>query len=166
MTGDLIVVQETDPETLQVGDIISYRSGDVVITHRIVEFTEEDGERRLITRGDANDTNDLSPVHLDDVEGILAFQVPSVGSFALFMQTPTGLIVFIALPVVLFLLADVLSRRREDKTGRRRASGQAADPDEEVDDLEDEVRRLYGELGAGKSVEQREHSDTTGNVKR
>ena len=41
MTGDMVFVKETDPDSLKVGDVIAYKSGSAVVTHR-----SEVGERR------------------------------------------------------------------------------------------------------------------------
>ena len=35
MTGDMVFVKETDPDSLKVGDVIAYKSGSAVVTHRI-----------------------------------------------------------------------------------------------------------------------------------
>ena len=34
--GDLVITKTVDPATLKVDDIISYKEGDTVITHRII----------------------------------------------------------------------------------------------------------------------------------
>ena len=56
MTGDLIFV-DTSASEFEVGDIITfYQPGDssVIITHRIIEIKEVDGELLYTTRGDNN----------------------------------------------------------------------------------------------------------------
>ena len=48
--GDLAVVKEVDTNTLKKGDIIAFKSGDIVITHRIYDIVQEDGITKYITK--------------------------------------------------------------------------------------------------------------------
>lgn len=105
-----------DTSTLQVGDIIAYRTeDDTVITHRIVEIVQEDGETKLITKGDNNNTNDQNYVELSQVEGVFQFKVSRLGNLALFIQTPTGIISCLSIPIVILLILQFIDSRRERK---------------------------------------------------
>ena len=86
MTGDMVFVRETDENNLQVGDVIAYRSGGAVITHRIVEVTTEGGEKRYITQGDANDSPDQNSVKPAEVEGIYRRRIAGAGNLAMFQR--------------------------------------------------------------------------------
>lgn len=101
---------------MQVGDIIAYRTeDDTVITHRIVEIVQEDGETKLITKGDNNNTNDQNYVELSQVEGVFQFKVSRLGNLALFIQTPTGIISCLSIPIVILLILQFIDSRRERK---------------------------------------------------
>lgn len=114
-SGDLVITKAVDPATLEVGDIISYREGESVITHRIVEFTEEEGEAAFITQGDANNAEDSNPVLYSQVEGTYLFRLSGLGNLAMYMQTPVGMLVFIGIPICCFILYDVIRRRLDNK---------------------------------------------------
>jgi len=130
--GDLIFIGRADPEELQPGDIIAYMEGKVVITHRILEVvTGEDGKLEYVTKGDANNTADLQPVHQDDLVGHYQFRIPKVGDFALFLQTPLGMVVFIGIPMFGFILYDLIRRRLYARQENKRTS-----------ELEAELERL------------------------
>ena len=45
--GDAVIVKETGAENLKKGDIIAFKDGDVVITHRISEKFEENGQIQI-----------------------------------------------------------------------------------------------------------------------
>lgn len=119
-SGDLVLVKEVVTSDLKVGDVISYREGQSVTTHRILEITEEQGTRKFITKGDHNNVSDRSPVTEDQVEGRYLFHVSKLGNFAIFMQTPIGMIIFIACPLVLFILYDILRRSYFDRKKNRK----------------------------------------------
>ena len=66
--GDLVLVKEVDPATLQEGDIIAYTSQNTsnygeVVTHKIRTLTTDaNGEPGFITYGTTTDTNDETVV--------------------------------------------------------------------------------------------------------
>ena len=136
MTGDMVFVKETDPDSLKVGDVIAYKSGSAVVTHRIVEVKSETGETRYVTQGDANTAADQSLVKPADVEGIYQRRVAGAGNLAMFMQTTTGMILFVVCPLVLFVLWDVIRRQLESRKEVSRTK-----------ELEMELERLRAEKG-------------------
>lgn len=113
-SGDLILVHEVAKD-FKEGDIIAFRQGNSVITHRIQKVDNRDGEKRYITKGDNNNTEDKFTVSDDKIEGIYILKVSGLGNFAFFMQTPIGMMVFIALPLILFILYDIFRRRLYDR---------------------------------------------------
>ena len=61
--GDVVIVKEVDPDTLKVGDDISYLGKEdtfagKVITHRIIRVEKTSIGKRFITQGVANDAQD------------------------------------------------------------------------------------------------------------
>ena len=136
MTGDMVFVKETDPDSLKVGDVIAYKSGSAVVTHRIVEVKSENGETRYVTQGDANNAADQGLVKPADVEGIYQRRVAGAGNLAMFMQTTTGMSLFVVCPLVLFVLWDVIRRQLESRKEVSRTK-----------ELEMELERLRAEKG-------------------
>ncbi len=111
--GDLIFVRETEPERLQARDVISYMEGSIVVSHRIMSVqTAEDGSIEWITKGDANNSEDTRPVSERDLVGKYWFHVPKLGHFALFMQKPLGMALFIGVPLLAFVIYDIIRRQR------------------------------------------------------
>ena len=119
-SGDVIVCREVDPEDIEVGDVISFYdpagNGTSVVTHKVIEIVEEDGERLFRTRGTNNNTDDRLPVHEDKVIAeYTGTRIPAAGNIAIFMQSTAGLIVCVIVPIVLFVGYDVLRRRLYEK---------------------------------------------------
>lgn len=110
--GDLIFAKEPDIAALKEGDVVSYMEEGTVITHRIVEiYTETDGTLRYVTKGDANNIED-SPITADAIIGTYWFRIPCLGDFAMFLQQPMGMAVFIGIPICVFILWDIFGRNR------------------------------------------------------
>lgn len=136
MTGDMVLVKNTDAENFQEGDVIAFKSGEAVVTHRIIEVKTENGEVSYVTQGDANDSPDQTSVKPADVEGIYKNRIPGAGNVAMFMQTTTGMILFVVCPLLLFILWDIIRRRLQ---GRKELS--------RTKELELELERLRAEKG-------------------
>ena len=92
-SGDIAVVKETTPNLLKIGDIIAFKSGDIVVTHRIKEIENNNGIIKYVTKGDNNNTEDRERVLQSDVEGVYKFKINNLGNLAIFIQTPTGMLI-------------------------------------------------------------------------
>ena len=64
-SGDLVLTKECNVDDLKKGDIISFKEDEIVITHRIIDITENNGEKRFITKGDNNENEDPGYVSSD-----------------------------------------------------------------------------------------------------
>lgn len=125
--GDLIFIGKTEPEDLEVGNIIAFMQNKVVVTHRIVDIqTDENGGLLFHTQGDANNAPDKDPVPETALVGIYKGRIPKMGDLAIFMQTPLGMVIFVGIPLAAFILYDVLRRQRyAEKESKRTAELEA-----------------------------------------
>lgn len=136
--GDLIFVGKTEAEELEVGDVIAFMEGKVVVTHRIIEIQrDENGVPLFTTKGDANNAQDQRPVTESNLVGIYKARIPKVGDFALFLQTPMGMVLFIGLPLLAFIIYDIIRRQQYV----RKESKKTAELEAELERL----RKLAGE---------------------
>jgi signal peptidase len=137
-TGDLILLQETDFDSLQTGDIVTYKYEDAYITHRLVEkTTDENGITSFTAKGDANDDIDSVLVTEDNVIGKVTSIVPGAGDAILFARTPLGILLIAGVPIALLIGIDVYQRRKERKRS-----------DQEKENLELQVAELEQQLAA------------------
>ena len=112
MKGSLLYVKES-AGGIQTGDVITfYRNGELV-THRVVEINTD--EKTYITKGDANQVNDVQPVAWSDVVGVPVFDIPVLGYPASFLGTAQGKLVFIVL-LIIFTGITVLTDKKMEKT--------------------------------------------------
>jgi len=112
--GDLIYVKEVDPDSVKVGDPITFVLNEdlVVATHRVVAIDSEN--RQFTTKGDANKTEDAAPVHFNNLIGVPVFAIPLLGYVSAYIQSPPGMYVAIAFGVVLLaavFLPDLLAKK-------------------------------------------------------
>jgi signal peptidase len=119
LAGDLIIVEEVDPTTLEVGNVITFfdptGNGTSTVTHRIIDIVNDETGLWFQTQGDNNNTPDRELVEADAVIGIYVFRIPYIAHVALFMQTIPGLIISIFVPLCAFVGYDLIRRKQYEK---------------------------------------------------
>lgn len=107
-TGDLIVTEPVSAAQIRVGDVITFASSKGFISHRVVSVESIEGNPvRVLTRGDANDGPDISPVAPENLVGKVVFDIPMAGYFSQFVRTPLGLILTIIAPGLLIIATEL-----------------------------------------------------------
>lgn len=123
-TGSLVYIADTDPGEIVEGDVIAFYggmsgnsgnradgagsgagtggSGASIITHRVVSNSVIMGE--FITRGDANEKEDINPVSYDNYIGKVQLSVPMAGYAAELFTSTQGKIAAVCVIAVAALL--------------------------------------------------------------
>ncbi len=119
-SGDLIICHTMEAKDVKEGDIISFfdpeGNGTSVVTHRVSSVQEENGVYSFRTKGDANNSEDSSPVPAENLVGVYRTRIPGAGNVAMFMQTTPGLMVCVLLPLILLICYDIVRRRIYEKS--------------------------------------------------
>ncbi len=102
--GDVAVIRSVDTSGLRVGDIITYRSGGGLVTHRIVEVERTESGRLFHVKGDANNAEDGIPIIETNVVAKVVYSVPQLGFLVTFADSPNGMMLLIVGPAVLLLI--------------------------------------------------------------
>ena len=113
----LLLVQRTEPEALQPGDVISFFSPDpgldgALNTHRIQQVVAEGDTLEFITKGDANFLEDQQPVAAQQVVGKVIFISPTLGKFVRLISNPLVFGLAILLPLAAMLIANLVRAMR------------------------------------------------------
>lgn len=95
---DIVIVKLTQEE-LNQKDIITYKSGENFITHRIIRIENDE----IITKGDANNSED-NPIKKDDVVGKVVFIINNVAVWIDVLKTPQVIIAIIITIIATWLL--------------------------------------------------------------
>ena len=107
--GDLVLVQEVDPATLEAGDIITFVSQNwgslgEIMTHKIRQATTDSmGNPGYITYGTTTDSDDETVVTYEHIIGQYRSRIPGAGKIFAYIQTVPGMISLLLLPFVLVL---------------------------------------------------------------
>lgn len=97
ITSDMKQIQKNDVittkqyhsfEEIKIYDVATYYAGNsMLICHRVIDKYEENGEKYIVFKGDANSSID-APVKYSFVRGKVINVVPKAGAFVSFVQSP------------------------------------------------------------------------------
>ncbi len=117
-TGSLVFVNHNAKfSDLKVGDVITFKTGDVVVTHRVHEV--KDG--KIVTKGDANENADGGYVTASTLVGKDVYAVPRLGYAVQFLQSLPGVIASGAAILALIIGSLLTGRDDEDEKKKVRA---------------------------------------------
>lgn len=120
--GSLIFIKDQAEDTLEVGDVICYLTSGMAVTHRIIEVVDTDGVQQYRVQGDANNVADDGLVSFEHIEGVYFAQIPRLGEFAIFMQSLTGMLLFIVLPLALYIIWDMYTSHKDNMLEKNRTA--------------------------------------------
>lgn len=119
--GSAVYVEKVLPEEVREGEIIAFRRGDTVIVHRVVSNRTVEGY--FITKGDANEQEDMDEAEYDRLIGRVIRHYPMLGRVMALCSESAGkayLICFAACGVMFHMLATRLREYTDRKEGDSR----------------------------------------------
>ena len=117
---DLVVVKKSSEKELKVGDIITFKQEDRIISHRIDRITKDKGEIKFITKGDNNEVRDKELVEIQDVYGKVLFSIKKVGKIIHYIQNARGFINIAMFIVILFVLVSLRDNQKNSRKIKRK----------------------------------------------
>lgn len=111
-TGDVVVVRPISPTEAAIGDIVTFKDpagSDRLLVHRVRAISRSGNEVEVITKGDANTTQERWKVAADGTIGTVAYRVPALGFAVGWIGSPAGRIGLVIIPAL--LLAAMLLMR-------------------------------------------------------
>lgn len=145
--GALVFIKtfESDEErqAVEQGDVVAFRwlddDGSVNFTvYRILVVTRDE-ETGLITSVSVRADNVPEgegtapiPVEIGDVVGILNGSIDHLGAFAMFLMQPLGVLLFVGVPVVIYVVVDIIRITIHNRKVRKAESDELRDKDEEI----------------------------------
>lgn len=117
MEPDDVIITKSQSE-YEVGDIITYLTGETPVTHRIVA----EGENGYRTKGDANNTDDGVDIEKDKVVGKVVLILPKIGAVIRFLKTTPGFLTLFVTVILMTKLESLVSsiRQRDKKQSNER----------------------------------------------
>lgn len=145
--GALVFIKTFDADeerqAVKQGDVVAFRwledDGSVNFTvYRILGVTRDE-ETGLITSVSVRADNVPEgegtapiPVEIGDVVGILNGSIDHLGAFAMFLMQPLGVLLFVGVPVVIYVVIDIIRITIHNRKVRKAESDELRDKDEEI----------------------------------
>jgi len=144
--GSFIMTKSVDPNTLQVGDDITFMSSQTsTITHRIISIYEQYGDtnaRGFETQGVMNDEPDKNIVLASNVVGKVVFCSAFIGTIIAFVSKNWPILLFsiaviVGLSIVLRRIFKEEDGEEKPKQKKKKKDKDFFDDLDDIDDLED-----------------------------
>lgn len=114
MSAKIVYYHNCNFEELTVGDAITFRAGDSLVTHRITTVNKDSGT--VVTKGDNNETEDPNPVLANEIVGkATGFAIPYAGYFVTYGKKPVAIVVMAAILLINYVLEKLFSRQKGEK---------------------------------------------------
>lgn len=130
--GSAVVVAPVAASELRVGDVVSLHAGKEasLFTHRVTAILDSPDGISIRTKGDANASEDPTPVPAADIVGRVDLTIPLAGYLIALLSVPTGVLFMIGLAATLLAAVWLLESLELDHVARLRIdmpSGQGAE---------------------------------------
>lgn len=103
------VVFVAPQKSYKVGDLITFKRGNITVTHRIHAIKGE----KFQTKGDANNAADPELVTKLAVIRKDVVVIPYLGKFTNFLRTVPGFIIFLGIPVLIYIVLEGITLKKE-----------------------------------------------------
>ncbi|MCD7785490.1 MAG: signal peptidase I [Oscillospiraceae bacterium] len=145
----LVIVQNVEPETIQIGDVITYvlNEDGVLVTHRVTAIDRSN--ETFTTKGDANASADSSPALWGNVVGKVVLCIPKLGALLRVVTDEGNRPIVIGIIVVLLVISfgfDFVSKQMKKKKAKNVVAVEEAiaaekpdTTDESLDDVSPET---------------------------
>ena len=166
--GDLEISKKVDVNTLEAGDIITFKSIDPVnygsvVTHKIREITTYEGEPAFVTYGTTTGVDDAYPVPFDNVIGEYQFRLPKMGYFFEFLTSPAGYITVILIPFLVLIALQAVKFIRLARQYKAEQQAEVAAQKAEVEaerlktqQMQEELERLRAQMNGAAPADMAE----------
>ncbi len=138
--GSVVIERQFPAEEIHEGEVITFftpsTGPDTPVTHRVVGMETQDGQRRLVTKGDANDTEDTWTVNASQPVGRVDGWLPYLGYLRAWLSTALARAIIIGV-AVLGLILPAVWPRSQGNGGEMRSSETAT-----FDDLSRDIDAL------------------------
>lgn len=112
--GSMVYVEPVEPESLAEGDVVTFVQADGnTVTHRVVKNRTVEGT--LVTKGDANEEEDMDPVPYERVVGKVGLTLPNAGEVLGYISSDVGKVYMLAFGACGVMLVILGGRMRKAK---------------------------------------------------
>ncbi len=122
--NDAIITKRVAAKEIEVGDVVTYYSENpqypgIMITHRVIEKNQVDGEYYFVTKGDYNQIADPLTVKESQVYGKVVMRIPKIGFIQVILSNYMGWVLMIGVPALAVVSYDIVKLFEKLKNHKR-----------------------------------------------
>ena len=144
--GDILISKQVAPDEIQVGDDVVYKGDtgsfkDKVVTHQVVSIREENGEKKLTTKGIAN-TEEDPEIDVNQVYGKVIYKVKTLSFIGQMIKNIYIFYFIIFFPIAIIIFRQIRSILRKDDYEEDEDEGEKKEKDLEIENPENEKTKI------------------------
>lgn len=120
--NDIIIVKKVDKDEINENDIISFDNGKEIITHRIVDIENINGQTLYTTKGDNNKFKDNEKVSFEQIEGKYVFRLSKFGYLLNCLKNRYFLVILLIILILCFVHVINIKKRIKIREEKRKLS--------------------------------------------
>jgi signal peptidase I len=120
--GSLVITKEIDPNSIQVGDDITYlRNDSATVTHRVMDISENfegSGERGFQTQGIENPEPDSEIVYEGNIIGVVQTSIPALGFALSYVAGNIGIVLLVlgGVSLISIIISKLFASTKKDES--------------------------------------------------
>ena len=123
--NDAIITKRVSGNDINVGDVVTYLSENpqypgIMITHRVIEKNQVNGEYYFVTKGDYNSISDPLTVKESQIYGKVVMRIPKIGFIQVILSNYIGWVALIVVPALAIVSYDIVKLFEKIKNHKRR----------------------------------------------
>lgn len=135
--GDILISKEINPKDIQIGDDIVYRGKEgsfngKVVTHQVVSIRDEEGNKKIITKGIAN-TEEDPEIDSTQVYGKVIYKVQTLSFISQIIKNIYVFYFIIFVPIAIIIFRQIRYYLRKDDDEEELIEETEDDKDQEKD---------------------------------
>ena len=141
--GDILISKEINQSDIKVGDDIVYRGKEgsfngKVVTHQVVSIRDEEGNKKIITKGIAN-TEEDPEIDGTQVYGKVIYKVQTLSFISQIIKNiyVFYFIIFVPIAIIIFRQIRYYLRKDDDEEELREETEEDKDQEKDGDDKKD-----------------------------
>ena len=140
LVGDVLLVKETEPDKIAIGDDVTYMGkigsyANKIVTHRVINIDKTEKENiKFITRGIANDADDPQ-IEENQIYGTVVTKLKIVTYLNGIVNNMYGMYFLIIIPLAIIMFSEFRAFKQDDKRDYEE------DDDDENDDIDEDENK-------------------------
>lgn len=118
---DIIITKNINSSNdIKIDDIITFKTNNEIVTHRVIEIEKKGDNTVYTTKGDKNEVTDIVKIEYDQIEGKYFRKIPLLGKVLSILKNKVIFESIIVFLVLCFLWQNKMVKRKVERSKKRK----------------------------------------------